>query len=191
MVGAKKVTAGQGCAVLTLVLLCAVVAFFWLVDPKPDVIEAAAVPAPEPLRTPAQSRTVGLGVAREALNKPFSLIPFSLEFVRVPLDGGAVRTIGKSVQRGMFLEIDGPDDDVTEASLMVAVSPESHELAASADLTFLQVVAPGWAGREEWLKTAVDANGGKTVANGIEFDLTVAKRAGILTLSASPPAADQ
>lgn len=125
--------------------------------------------APQPQQTQAPPPTIqvdplrpsaSLQVRRESLTRIFESAPFNLRFDLVPLADGRARVVGRSNDGRTTLELIGPPEGVSSASLMAAL-PETDTLVrlrnVNAVSKLVEHALSDWTGGADWVGANIDA----------------------------------
>ena len=159
--------------------------------PTPSPAHVASAPVlPDPLQVRGS-----LNVRRETLTAPFESIPFNMQFDYVPLADGRSRVVGRSDDGRTILELIGPPEGVTSATLMAAL-PEDRPLIRLKNLNALSMLIEttlsDWPDASNWFSANIDTafagEGVITSANGKTVSMSVAPRTvTLVVIVAGPP----
>ncbi len=174
------------------VLLAAALYMYWIAGQAP-VDQQAPVKSPVVLLDPLRPSGT-LDVRREDLTAVFKSIPFSLHFDFVPLADGRSRVIGRSPDGRTILELIGPPEGITSASLMAAL-PDDRPLVRLKNLNAISLLVEStlsnWPEAAHWVSANIDTafagQGVTTQANGKSVSLSVAPRTETLVLTVTGP----
>ncbi|MBD2261399.1 hypothetical protein [Pseudanabaena sp. FACHB-2040] len=159
-----------------------------LIATDPAAVEVAAAPpvqqvaaAPEP--APALEAPAGIGLSRAGFQSIFEKPEIGFVFEQSSPVGGQPRVQGTSENNLVHVELIGPDNELTQAT-MIAGLPNDDDYALaenSVHLTgFMHLASPGWDGGKDWLRNGLD-----TLASTSDTEIQTAHDGKTYTLSFS------
>ena len=169
-----------GCTIYVIILIVVGLAVFWIVSSvfdtdapaesedtastvkQPSVPTATPTPTDTPVPTathvPLPTPIVGLGVSRRKIQSLFEHPRVGLVFSSAPYMDGTPRTFGLSPDERIALDIVGPNVNVSEMTMLVALSPDAPNVIPSDSahmLTLLNHTFPDWEGGSKWFNESL------------------------------------
>ena len=132
----------------------------------------------------------GIGVSRQAIQSLYEQPDIGFNFESSELADGTPRVIGESPDGFAFLELIGPERDITKATIMVAMpsdDPGAIVMNAAYMLGLLKNLVPNWSGGGDWLAehfaVAADEGEARTIQGNVDITLTAYKELGMVLLT--------
>ena len=132
----------------------------------------------------------GIGVSRQAIQSLYEQPDIGFTFEPSELADGTPRVIGESPDSIAFLELIGPERDITKATIMAAMpSDDTGAIAMNAAymLGLLNHLVPNWSGGGDWLAehfaVAADEGEARTIQGNVDITLTAYKELGMVLLT--------
>jgi hypothetical protein len=132
------------------------------VPPTSTPITATATPVPltatpkaAPTVAPVPASDKGLGLTKSVVQKVFEAKPYSFKFENVPPANGQSRVMGYSKDKQSQLELIGPFENLSSATLIFGISATDKVAAAQQGIyisIFLNTVAPDWVEGPQWIQ---------------------------------------
>ena len=140
----------------------------------------------------------GIGVSRQAIQSLYEQPDIGFTFESSELADGTPRVIGESPDGFAFLELIGPERDITKATIMVAMpsdDPGAIVMNAAYMLGLLKNLVPNWSGGGDWLAehfaVAADEGEARTIQGNVDITLTAYKELGMVLLTVESLGGDQ
>ena len=183
---AKKFLTGLGFGLAGIVLFYFIVAtaidFFLVNEDEPVGTQAA------PSSTRAVSNNGGLGVSREHVWSAFdhpAMYPVGLE--SAPLTDGTPRFLGTFEDGHALLEMAGPRDNLTSATLILDDTDDGYPFRNALYMNMLiDLTMPEWTGSSTWIAVHMEeTDDGKMpsiLIRGVRVRLKVTESVGLLEL---------
>ena len=139
----------QGCGCLVVLVVALAIGLVSLTGESEDTVstpqEAQTTQPIEPLSEPNQEAVKTLGVTKTYLQNKFSHPDVGFSFEDSPLADGTPRVLGTSPNSFSTMEIYGPEDEITKATLISVVStdPNVTVLTGAYNFGLTSELAPG------------------------------------------------
>ena len=132
----------------------------------------------------------GIGVSRQEIQSLYEQPDIGFTFEPSELADGTPRVIGGSPDGLAFVELIGPERDITKATIMAAMpSDDTGAIAMNAAymLGLLNHLVPNWSGGGDWLAehfaVAADEGEARTIQGNVDITLTAYKELGMVLLA--------
>ena len=143
-------------------------------------------------------QTPGIGVSRQVIQSLYEQPDIGFTFESSELADGTPRVIGESPDGIAFLELIGPERDITKATIMAAMpSDDTGAIAMNAAymLGLLNHLVPNWSGGGDWLAehfaVAADEGEARTIQGNVDITLTAYMELGMVLLTIESLGSDQ
>ena len=140
----------------------------------------------------------GIGVSRQEIQSLYEQPDIGFTFEPSELADGTPRVIGESPDGIAFLELIGPERDITKATIMAAMpSDDTGAIAMNAAymLGLLNHLVPDWSDGGDWLAkhfaVAADEGEARTIQGNVEISLTAYRELGMVLLTVESLGGDQ
>ena len=132
----------------------------------------------------------GIGVSRQAIQSVYEGPDIAFTFESAPLADGTPRVVGESPDGLAFLELIGPEHDITKSTIMVGMpsdAPGVIVMNAAYMLGLLKHAVPAWTGAADWLAdnlaAAAEKGEARTAHGNVDVSLTSHSELGMVLLT--------